>query len=110
MAEPFLGEIRMWGLNFAPRDWAFCEGALLGISGNQALYSLIGTQFGGDGRTNFGLPDLRGRAPIHIGGGFPVAPGFKGGQENVTLDTNSMPPHSHSLNATTATANQHASG
>ncbi len=86
MSEPFLGQITMFGGNFAPRGWAYCEGQLLPIAQNTALYSLLGTIYGGDGRTSFGLPDLRGRAPIHQGRGPGLSPrklGEKGGAETV---------------------------
>jgi microcystin-dependent protein len=86
-AEPFIGEISMFGGNFAPRGWAFCDGQLLAISGNSALFSLLGTTYGGDGRTTFALPDLRGRAPIHAGNGPGLIPrrlGEKGGAETST--------------------------
>lgn len=95
---PFLGEIVMFGGNFAPRGWAFCEGQLLPISQNQALFSILGTIYGGDGRTTFALPDLRGRVPIGPGTG-PGLPtyrqGARGGQYEVTLNTNQIPAHSH---------------
>jgi microcystin-dependent protein len=96
--EPFLGQIQAFGFNFAPRGWAKCDGTLLAISQNQALFSLLGTQFGGDGRTTFALPDLRGRSIVHAGQGAGLSPiqiGQKGGQENVTLNTNNLPPHNH---------------
>lgn len=80
MAEPFLGQIQMFGFNFAPRGWANCDGQLLPIDQNQALYSLYGTTYGGDGRTTFALPDLRGRVPIHVGAG-PGLPEYKQGQK-----------------------------
>jgi microcystin-dependent protein len=103
-AEPFVGEIAMFGGNFAPRGWALCDGQLLPISSNEALFSLLGTTYGGDGRTTFSLPDLRGRAPIHAGRGPGLSDyrlGSKGGQETVTLTTAQMPAHSHSLQAHT---------
>lgn len=84
MSEPFIGEIRMFGGNFAPRNWAFCDGQLLPINQNQSLYSLLGTTYGGDGRITFGLPDLRGRVPIHEGAGPGLSTrvlGSKGGGE-----------------------------
>jgi len=98
MAEPFIGEIRMFAGNFAPRGWAFCDGQLLAISQNAALFSLLGTIYGGDGRTTFGLPDLRGRIPIHTGQGPGMTPrqlGAKGGSEQVTLTINHLPVHEH---------------
>ena len=104
MSEPYAGEIRMFAGNFAPRGWAFCDGQLLGISQNDALFSLFGTFYGGDGRTNFGLPDLRGRIPIDAGQGPGLnlkRLGQKGGAENVTLTTNQIPAHTHTLRAAT---------
>jgi microcystin-dependent protein len=96
--EPFIGQIQAFGFNFAPRGWAKCDGTLLAISQYQALFSLLGTQFGGDGRTTFALPDLRGRSIVHAGQGAGLSPiqiGQKGGQENVTLNTNNLPAHNH---------------
>ncbi|WP_223787873.1 phage tail protein [Marinicella meishanensis] len=100
MSEPFLAEIRMMGFNFAPRGWAFCDGQILPINQNQSLYSLLGTTYGGDGRTSFALPDLRGRAPIHVGsdGGSTFTEGQKSGEENHTLAANEMPQHGHTVN------------
>ncbi len=98
MAEPFVGEIKMFAGNFAPRDWAFCDGQLLAVSQNDALFSLLGTMYGGDGRTTFGLPDLRGRIPIHAGSGPGLTPrqiGRKAGSEKVTVTTNQLPSHTH---------------
>ena len=98
MSEPFVGEIRMFAGNFAPRGWAFCDGRLLGISQNDALFSLLGTIYGGDGRTTFGLPELRGRIPVHAGSGPGLSPrrlGAKGGAEMVTLTVNQLPSHGH---------------
>lgn len=92
----------MFAGNFAPRSFAFCDGQLLAISQNDALFSLFGTIYGGDGRTTFGLPDLRGRIPIHMGTGPGLSPrtlGSKSGSENVTLTTNQIPSHGHALNA-----------
>jgi microcystin-dependent protein len=97
MAEPFIGEIRMFGGNFAPAGWALCNGALLSISENDALFALIGTTYGGDGQTTFGLPDLRGRVPVHMGAGYII--GQAGGVEQVTLVTNQLPGHTHAANA-----------
>ncbi len=99
MSEPFVGEIRMFAGNFAPRGWAYCDGQLLAVSQNDALFSLFGTIYGGDGRTTFGLPDLRGRLPIHQGSGPGLTPrqlGRKAGAEQATVTTNQLPPHSHS--------------
>lgn len=98
MSEPFLGEIRMFGGNFAPRSWALCNGQLLPISQNDALYSILGTTYGGDGRSTFGLPDLQGRSPKHPGDGAglnPVRLGQKGGREAHNLTTAEMPSHNH---------------
>ncbi len=98
MSEPFLGEIKMVGFNFPPRGWALCDGSLLAISQNSALFSLLGTSFGGDGRTTFALPDLRGRAAKHVGTGpglNTVTWGQRGGVENVTLQISQIPSHSH---------------
>lgn len=104
MSEPFVGEVRMFAGNFAPRGWAFCDGQLLAVSQNDALFSLLGTIYGGDGRTTFGLPDLRGRIPIHPGTGPGLSPrrlGAKGGAEKVTLTVNQLPSHSHHLQVST---------
>ena len=102
MSEPFVGEIRMFAGNFAPRGWAFCDGQLLAVSQNDALFSLLGTIYGGDGRTTFGLPDMRGRVPIHAGSGPGLSPrqlGAKLGTEKETITVNSMPTHTHTLQA-----------
>ena len=104
MSEPFVGEIRMFAGNFAPRGWAFCDGQLLAVSQNDALFSLLGTIYGGDGRTTFGLPDLRGRIPVHAGSGPGLTErrlGAKGGAEKVTLTVNELPSHTHPLRAST---------
>ena len=93
MAEPFLAEIRIMSFNFAPRGWALANGQLLPINQNQALFSLLGTTFGGDGRVNFALPDQRGRTPIHVGGGHTL--GEKGGEQNHTLSIAETPAHTH---------------
>ena len=93
MAEPFLSEIRIMSFNFAPKGWAMCNGQFLPINQNQALFSLLGTTFGGDGRTNFALPDLRGRTPIHVGNGHLL--GEKGGEQAHTLTGSEMPQHVH---------------
>ena len=102
MAQPYVGEVRMFAGNFAPAGWMFCEGQLLPISENETLFQLIGTTYGGDGESTFALPDLRGRIPIHQGGGFILAE--TGGAEEVTLTTNQIPAHSHSLLASTDVA------
>lgn len=100
MAEPFLSEIRLASFAFPPRGWALCNGQLLPINQNQALFSLLGTTFGGDGRVNFALPDLRGRVPIHAGNGFTL--GQRGGEEAHTLTTSELPGHQHFVTTTTA--------
>ena len=93
MAEPFISQITMFGFDFPPRTWAKCDGQILPINNNETLYALLGTNFGGDGRTNFGLPGLQGRVPIHRGNGYNL--GVKGGSETVTLSINELPKHSH---------------
>jgi microcystin-dependent protein len=103
MAEPFLSEIRIMSFVFAPKGWALCNGQLLPINQNQALFSLLGTTFGGDGRVNFALPDLRGRVPIHSGSGHTL--GEKGGEQAHTLTIAELPEHVHLVNATSANAN-----
>ena len=95
MADPFVAEIRIFPFNFAPRGWAWCDGQLLPLSQNTALFSLLGTTYGGDGQSTFGLPDLRGRLPIHQGGGFVL--GQPGGAETVTLTLQQIPSHTHGL-------------
>lgn len=108
MSDPFLGQIMMVGFNFAPRGWATCDGQLMAISQNTALFALLGTQFGGNGQTTFGLPDLRGRVPIHQGQGPALTPRVMGeisGVENVQLNANQMPAHNHQLSGTTDAAN-----
>jgi len=102
MAEPFLSEIRIMSFVFAPKGWALCNGQLLPINQNQALFSLLGTTYGGDGRVNFGLPDLRARTPIHMGGGHTL--GERGGEQAHTISISELPTHTHVANATTATA------
>jgi microcystin-dependent protein len=98
MAQPYVGEIRMFGGNFAPAGWMFCEGQLLPISENETLFQLIGTTYGGDGESTFAIPDLRGRIPIHQGNGFILAE--TGGAEEITLTINQIPAHTHPLLAT----------
>jgi microcystin-dependent protein len=102
MAEPFLGEIRIMSFNFAPKGWALCNGQLLPINQNQALFSLLGTMYGGDGRVNFALPDFRGRVPIHIGNGH--TQGERGGQPAHTLNNAELPQHTHLVQAASANA------
>lgn len=103
MSEPFLAEIRIVGFNFAPRGWAFCDGQILPINQNQSLYSLLGTNYGGDGRTSFALPDLRSRTPIHRSDGHPLAQ--KGGAETVTLTAAEIAAHTHTAKASSAAGN-----
>ncbi len=102
MSEPFVGEVRMFAGNFAPRGWAFCDGQLLAVSQNDALFSLLGTIYGGDGRTTFGLPDMRGRLALHAGHGPGLTDrrlGAKGGTETETLTVNQLPSHNHEVSA-----------
>src|ERR1044072_8133989 len=101
MAEPFLSEIRIMSFVFAPKSWALCNGQLLPINQNQALFSLLGTTFGGDGRVNFGLPDLRSRVPIHVGNGHTL--GERGGEQAHTLSIAEIPTHTHVANAADVT-------
>jgi microcystin-dependent protein len=108
MSEPFIGQIIMFGGNFAPRGWAFCDGALLAIAQNSALFSILGTTYGGDGRTTFGLPDLRGRYAMHEGQGPGLSPralGSRSGSENTTLTINNLPNHRHRIRASGDAAN-----
>ena len=102
MAQPYVGEIRMFAGNFAPAGWMFCEGQLLPISEYDTLFNLIGTTYGGDGQSTFALPDLRGRVPLHFGNGFTLAE--TGGVETVTLTVSQIPAHSHPLLTSTSTA------
>jgi microcystin-dependent protein len=95
MGEPFLSEIRLLSFNYAPKGWAMCNGQLLPINQNQALFSLLGTTYGGNGQTNFALPDLRGRAPMHVGSGHTL--GEKGGEQAHTLSIAEIPTHTHVL-------------
>jgi microcystin-dependent protein len=104
MAEPFLSEIRLMSFVFAPKGWALCNGQLLPINQNQALFALLGTTFGGDGRVNFALPDLRGRTPIHVGSGHTL--GERGGEQAHTLSIAELPQHVHGLQASSANASQ----
>ncbi|HEX3130494.1 MAG TPA: tail fiber protein [Thermoanaerobaculia bacterium] len=102
MAEPFLSEVRIMSFVFAPKGWALCNGQLLPINQNQGLFSLLGTTFGGDGRVNFALPDLRGRVPIHVGGAHTL--GERGGEQAHTLSIAEIPTHTHVMNGTSANA------
>src|SRR6266480_871565 len=95
MSQPYVGEIRMFGGNFAPAGWAFCDGQLIPIAENDTLFNLIGTTYGGDGQSTFALPDLRSRVPIHFGSGFTLAQ--NGGSEQVTLTTPQIPAHAHPM-------------
>lgn len=104
MGTPFLAEIRIVSFNFAPKGWALCNGQLLPINQNQALFSLLGTMYGGDGRTTFALPDLRGRVPVHVGAGF--VQGGRAGEEAHTVISNEMPMHTHLVSASSGTPNQ----
>lgn len=107
MSDPYLGEIRMFGGNFAPRNWALCNGSLLAINDYSALYSLLGTTYGGNGVNNFALPEMRGRIPIHHGTGPGLTPrniGWNLGSESETLNINQIPSHSHELQASRSEA------
>jgi len=110
MAQPYVGEIRMFAGNFAPAGWMFCEGQLLPISENETLFQLIGTTYGGDGQSTFALPDLRGRLPLHMGNGFVLAE--TGGAEEITLTVSQIPAHSHPAlaSASTGTAGSPSGG
>lgn len=109
MGEPFIGEIRMFGGNFAPAGWAFCNGASMPISENDTLFNLIGTTYGGDGQETFNLPDLQGRVPVHAGQGPGISQNYqlgeKAGVESVTLTVQQLPVHTHAFLASTAAAN-----
>src|SRR5258708_17197253 len=106
MSSPFVGEIRMFAGNFAPVGWAFCDGALIPISENETLFNLIGTTYGGDGQSTFALPNLQSRVPVHVGPGFALAQ--TAGAEDVTLTTQQIPSHDHSLLASTNAGTQPA--
>jgi microcystin-dependent protein len=103
MAQPFLGEIKIVSFGFAPKGWALCNGQLLPINQNQALFSLLGTMYGGNGQTTFGLPNLQGKVPISFGSGF--VQGQTGGEYAVTINISTMPAHNHNMMGTAATAN-----
>ena len=103
MSEPFLGELKLMAFNFAPKGWALCNGQFMTINQNQALFSLLGTMYGGNGQTTFALPNLRGRVPMHVGAGFNQ--GQSGGQDAHTLTSQEMPAHNHPVNASTAAGN-----
>src|ERR1017187_2234882 len=107
MAQPYVGEIRMFAGNFAPAGWMFCQGQLLPISEFETLFNLIGTTYGGDGQSTFALPDLRGRLPIHMGNGFSL--GQTGGVEGVTLTTAQTPSHGHPVLANSGRSEEHTS-
>src|SRR6202171_762567 len=104
MAEPFLAEIKIMSFNFAPQGWAMCNGQLLPINQNQALFSLLGTMYGGNGQTNFALPNLQGEVPIHVGSGF--IQGQASGEQNHTLSISELPTHTHVANASQTQAPQ----
>jgi microcystin-dependent protein len=107
VSSPYVGEIRMFGGNFAPQGWMFCEGQLLPITENETLFNLIGTTYGGDGQTTFALPDLRGRVPVHMGQGSGLTSrtiGESAGEERVTLTANQVPAHTHALQASSGAA------
>ena len=108
MAQPYVGEIRIFAGNFAPAGWMFCEGQLLPISENETLFQLIGTTYGGDGESTFALPDLRGRVPLHQGNGVTLAE--TGGAEEITLTVNQIPVHTHNLLGSTGTASSTTPG
>jgi microcystin-dependent protein len=103
MSDPYVGEIRLFGGNYAPEDWHLCDGSLLSITQNEALFALIGTTYGGDGQNNFAVPDLRGRVPLHLSTALPL--GAQTGSETVTLTQQQIPAHTHTANASDQSAN-----
>jgi len=113
MGEPFLGEMKMWGLKFAPKNWAFCDGQDIPINEHTALYTLLGTNYGGNGTTTFGIPDMRGRVPIHKGsddmGSF-YREGWDGGEESVVLTPPDIQSHTHEMQATQSIADENTIG
>lgn len=108
MAQPYVGELRLFAGNFAPAGWLFCDGQVLPIAENEALFQLIGTTYGGDGQSTFALPDLRGRVPLHAGNGFVLAE--TGGAEEVTLTVSQIPTHTHALRASSAAGTGSSAG
>lgn len=104
MSDPFIGEIKIVSFNFPPKGWAGCNGQLLPINQNQALFSILGTTYGGDGRVNFALPDLRGRIPVHVGNGISL--GQRAGEENHTVTIQELPAHTHTLTGSSTAADQ----
>ena len=113
MADPFVAEIRIFGFNFAPKGWAFCDGQILPLSQNTALFSLLGTTYGGDGRSTFALPNLQASVPVHAGQGPGLSPydlGQSGGSETVTLLESEVPPHTHAFNASASEAGSTSPG
>ena len=102
MVEPYIGEIRMFGFNFPPAGWAFCEGQSLSIEQNQALFSILGNRYGGDGRVSFNLPDLRGRTPVHVGNGISLGESL--GEEAPSLTVDEIPAHTHTMRGSSDTA------
>src|SRR5205814_2291399 len=104
MSEPFLGEVKIISWNFPPKGWAFCNGQLLPINQNQALFSILGTTYGGDGRVNFGLPNLQGRSPVHVGNGISL--GEVGGETSHTLNISELPAHNHVPDGSSSSPNQ----